>query len=114
MGILGLRLKSTEVIVGLSVNDIKINTSSLGYINKIGRNLLNIKKSKLRPLYADLKSANCVVCGGSGRSLYSLNAAMSQIALSRIGWRNKVVVFLGEICTKLLGNLKDDSKKLYF
>ncbi|MFQ6087131.1 MAG: SIS domain-containing protein, partial [Candidatus Bathyarchaeia archaeon] len=44
------------------------------------------------PLYEDLKSANCVVCGGSGRSLYSLNAAMSQIAMSHIGWRNKVVL----------------------
>jgi len=39
-----------------------------------------------------LKSANCVVCAGSGRSLYSLNAAMSQIAISQIGWRNKVVL----------------------
>ncbi len=44
------------------------------------------------PLYEDLKSANCVVCAGSGRSLYSLNAAMSQIAMSQIGWRNKVVL----------------------
>jgi len=44
------------------------------------------------PLYEDLKSANCVVCGGSGRSLFSLNAAMSQIAVSQIGWRNKVVL----------------------
>src|SRR5512136_2863354 len=43
-------------------------------------------------MYEDLKSANCVVCSGSGRSLYSLNAAMSQIALSQIGWRNKVVI----------------------
>ncbi len=44
------------------------------------------------PLYEALKSANCVVCSGSGRSLYSLNAAMSQIAMSQIGWRNKVVL----------------------
>jgi 6-phospho-3-hexuloisomerase len=43
-------------------------------------------------LYEDLKAADCVVCGGSGRSLYSLNAAMSQIALSQVGWRNKVVL----------------------
>lgn len=43
-------------------------------------------------LFEDLKSADCVVCSGSGRSLYSLNAAMSQIALSQIGWRNKVVL----------------------
>jgi 6-phospho-3-hexuloisomerase len=88
----GLRLKFTDTIVELSVNGIQTNTSSLGYINRIGRNLLSVKKSKLRLLYKDLKSANCVVCGGSGRSLYSLNAAMSQIALSRIGWRNKVVL----------------------
>ena len=43
-------------------------------------------------MYEILKSADCVVCGGSGRSLYSLNAAMSQIAISQIGWRNKVVL----------------------
>ena len=39
-----------------------------------------------------LKAADCVICAGSGRSLYSLNAAMSQIALSQVGWRNKVVL----------------------
>jgi D-arabinose 5-phosphate isomerase GutQ len=33
-----------------------------------------------------------VICGGAGRSLYSLNAALSQIALSQVGWRNKVVL----------------------
>ena len=32
------------------------------------------------PLYEDLRSADCIVCGGSGRSLHSLNIAMSQIA----------------------------------
>ncbi len=35
------------------------------------------------------KSADFVICGGSGRSLYSLNAAISQIALATAGWRNK-------------------------
>ena len=64
----------------------------MGYINRIRDNILNLKKRKLLPLYEDLKSADCVVCGGSGRSLYSLNAAMSQIAMSQIGWRNKVVL----------------------
>lgn len=43
-------------------------------------------------LYEDLKSADCIVCGGSGRSLFSLNAAMSQIAMSQIGWRTKTVL----------------------
>ncbi|UCD96751.1 MAG: SIS domain-containing protein [Candidatus Bathyarchaeota archaeon] len=66
--------------------------SGLEYVNRIRDNLLRIRKNQLESLYDELKSANCVVCGGSGRSLYSLNAAMSQIALSQIGWRNKVVL----------------------
>lgn len=71
---------------------IRNKISHIGYVNRIRDNILDIKRKKLLPLYEDLKSANCVVCGGSGRSLYSLNAAMSQIALSQIGWRNKVVL----------------------
>jgi 6-phospho-3-hexuloisomerase len=43
-------------------------------------------------LFNELKAADCVICGGSGRSLYSLNAALSQIAISQVGWRNKVVL----------------------
>jgi len=78
------------------VSEIKSKISHIGYVNKIKDNILNIKKKKLLPLYEDLKSANCVVCGGSGRSLYSLNAAMSQIAMSQIGWRNKVVLTLDD------------------
>jgi 6-phospho-3-hexuloisomerase len=74
------------------VSEIKSKISHIGYVNRIRDNLFNIKRKKLLPLYEDLKSANCVVCGGSGRSLYSLNAAMSQIAISQIGWRNKVVL----------------------
>jgi 6-phospho-3-hexuloisomerase len=74
------------------VREIRSKISHIGYVNKIRDNLLNIKRKKLLPLYNDLKSANCVICGGSGRSLYSLNAAMSQIAMSQIGWRNKVVL----------------------
>ena len=76
----------------MACGSILTNISSLGYLNRIGRNLISIKRNKLLPLYEALKAANCVVCGGSGRSLYSLNAAMSQMALSRIGWRNKVVL----------------------
>ncbi len=74
------------------MNEIRSNVSEIGYVNKIRGNILNIKKSKLLPLYEDLKSANCVVCSGSGRSMFSLNAAMSQIAMSQIGWRNKAVL----------------------
>jgi len=71
---------------------VKSRISKIGYVNKIRDNILSIKRKDLLPLYEALKSADCVVCGGSGRSLYSLNAAMSQIALSQIGWRNKVVL----------------------
>ena len=74
------------------MSEIKSKVSHIGYVNRIRDNIFNIKRKKLLPLYEDLKSANCVVCGGSGRSMYSLNAAMSQIAMSHIGWRNKVVL----------------------
>jgi D-arabinose 5-phosphate isomerase GutQ len=71
---------------------IKSKISCIGYVNKIRDNIMSISKNSLAPLYEDLKAADCVICGGSGRSLYSLNAAMSQIALSQVGWRNKVVL----------------------
>lgn len=70
----------------------KSKISSLGYVNRIQENILAIRKKELESLYDDLKSADCVICGGSGRSLYALNAAMGQIALATAGWRNKVVL----------------------
>jgi D-arabinose 5-phosphate isomerase GutQ len=71
---------------------VKSKISNIGFANKIRDNVLNIKKTNLAELYEDLKSADCVLCSGAGRSLYSLNAAISQIALSQVGWRNKVVI----------------------
>ncbi len=53
---------------------------NVGFANKIRDNILAINKNSLQPLYEDLKEADCVICSGSGRSLYSLNAAMSLIA----------------------------------
>jgi 6-phospho-3-hexuloisomerase len=70
----------------------KSKISCIGYVNKIRDNILSIRRKDLVPLYTALKAADCIVCGGSGRSLYSLNAAVSQIALSQVGWRNKVVL----------------------
>jgi 6-phospho-3-hexuloisomerase len=70
----------------------KSRISCIGYVNRVRDNILSIRKKSLAPLYDDLKAADCVVCSGSGRSLYSLNAAMSQIALSQVGWRNKVIL----------------------
>jgi len=87
-----LRFKLLEAFLEYGVSEIRNKISHIGYVNKIRDNLLDVKRRKLLPLYENLKSANCVVCGGSGRSLYSLNAAMSQIAMSQIGWRNKVVL----------------------
>lgn len=75
-----------------SVKKINSKVSCIGYINRIRDNLRNVRRRELSPLYEDLKSADCVVCGGSGRSVYSLNAAISQIAISQTGWRNKVVL----------------------
>jgi len=74
------------------VGRIKTKISDLGYVNRIRDHLLKVRRNKLLPLYEDLKSANCVVCSGSGRSLFSLNAAMNQIAMSHIGWRTKVIL----------------------
>jgi len=71
---------------------VKSKISSIGYVNKIQENISAIKRRELSPLFEDLKAADCVICGGSGRSLYSLNAALSQIAVSQVGWRNKVVL----------------------
>ncbi len=70
----------------------KSKISTIGYVNKIRDNVLGIRRNSLLPLYEELKAADCVVCSGSGRSLFSLNAAMSQIAISQVGWRNKVVL----------------------
>jgi D-arabinose 5-phosphate isomerase GutQ len=95
----------------------KDKISSIGYVNKIRDNILSIRRKNLAPLYEALKSADCVVCAGSGRSLYSLNAAMSQIALSQVGWRNKVVLtpddpgFPGKNMYDAAGNLERRYKK---
>jgi D-arabinose 5-phosphate isomerase GutQ len=95
----------------------KDKISSIGYVNKIRDNILHIRRRNLAPLYEALKAADCVVCAGSGRSLYSLNAAMSQIALSQVGWRNKVVLtpddpgFPGKSMYDAAGDLERRYKK---
>jgi len=57
--------------------------SGVEYVKRISDNLLNVKEKNLLPLYEDLRSADCIVCGGSGRSLHSLNIAMSQMAMMK-------------------------------
>ena len=60
---------------------IKRKISGVEYIELISDNMLKMVEKDLLPLYEDLRTADCIVCGGSGRSLHSLNIAMSQIAM---------------------------------
>lgn len=62
---------------------IKRIISGVEYVERISDNLLKVKEKNLFPLYEKLKAADCIVCGGSGRSLHSLNIAMSQIAMMK-------------------------------
>ena len=63
------------------VKKISRTISGVEYVDRINENLLKITTKNLQPLYEALKAADCIVCGGSGRSLHSLNIAMSQIAM---------------------------------
>jgi len=57
--------------------------SGVEYVERISDNLLKMTEKRLFPLYEALRAADCIVCGGSGRSLHSLNIAMSQIAMMK-------------------------------
>jgi 6-phospho-3-hexuloisomerase len=57
--------------------------SGVEYVERINNNLLKMKPKSLLPLYEKLRASDCIVCGGSGRSLHSLNIAMSQIAMMK-------------------------------
>lgn len=70
----------------------KEKISSMGFANKIRDNILAIRKDSFEPFYEDLKKADCIICSGSGRSLYSLNAAASLFTLSKTGSKQKVVL----------------------
>jgi D-arabinose 5-phosphate isomerase GutQ len=63
------------------VTKISLKISGVAYVERISDNLLKMTKNNLFPLYEDLRTADCIVCGGSGRSLHSLNITMSQIAM---------------------------------
>ena len=65
------------------VEKIKRKISGVEYIELISDNLLKMAEKNLPPLYEELRTADCIVCGGSGRSLHSLNIAMSQIAMMK-------------------------------
>jgi len=69
-----------ELHIESGVGEIRGKICGIEYINRIRDNLLDVKMKRLLPLYEDLRSADCIICGGSGRSLHSLNIAMSQMA----------------------------------
>ena len=71
------------------VTRINPKLSGVEYVKQINNNLLILTAEDLRPLYETLRTADCIVCGGSGRSLYSLNIPMSQIAMMK---DHKVVI----------------------
>jgi len=65
------------------VKKVSQKISGVEYVERINANLLKKTAHSLLPLYNALKAADCIVCGGSGRSLHSLNIAMSQIAMMK-------------------------------
>ena len=71
------------------VTKISLKISGAEYVERISETLLKMTKNALFPLYEDLRTADCIVCGGSGRSLHSLNITMSQIAMMK---KPKVVI----------------------
>ena len=73
----------------MKVEKISEKISGVEYVERINYNLLKLKEKNLLPLYEDLRNADCIVCGGSGRSLHSLNIAMSQMAMMK---KPKVVI----------------------
>ncbi len=70
----------------------KSRISSIEFTNRIRDNILAIRKNSLAPFYEELKEADCIICSGSGRSLYSLNAAMSLFTRDQTALRNKVIL----------------------
>ena len=71
----------------------KESISTMGFANKIRDNILAVDKSSFQPFFEDLKEADCIICSGSGRSLYSLNAAISLLTRGKLeGMKQKVVL----------------------
>jgi D-arabinose 5-phosphate isomerase GutQ len=72
---------------------LKESISTMGFANKIRDNILAIDKKSFEPFFEDIKEADCIICSGSGRSLYSLNAAISLLTRGKLeGKQQKVVL----------------------
>ena len=64
----------------------------MGFANKIRDNILAIDKKSFEPFFENLKEADCIICSGSGRSLYSLNAAISLLTRGKLEDKHQKVV----------------------
>ena len=82
-----MRFKEHPTIRGTAtlwmVAKVRKEISGVKYVEQISDNLLKMTEKNLLPLYEELRAADCIVCGGSGRSLHSLNIAVSQIAMMK-------------------------------
>jgi len=72
--------------------NLKSKISSIEFTNRIRDNILAIRKNSLGQFYEEIKEADCIICSGSGRSLYSLNAAMSLFTRDQTALRKKVIL----------------------
>ena len=70
----------------------KTTISTMGFATKIRDNLLAIDKTSFEPFFEDIKEADCIICSGSGRSLYSLNAALSLLTRGQTEGKPQKVV----------------------
>ena len=70
----------------------KSQISSMGFANKIRENILAIDRNSFSPFFDEVKAADCIICSGSGRSLYALTAAMSLLTRGKKDTKQKVVL----------------------
>ncbi len=54
-------------------------SKEVGYINRIIRNVRNVKKSEFNPFFEDLNAADCIILVGEGRSQSALYIGMGQL-----------------------------------
>lgn len=67
---------------------------TIGYVNRIFQNVLNIDQDQLERLYHDITTAGVIVPSGEGRSKGALSIACSEMAKVR---RGKIIVDRGDI-----------------
>ncbi|MDW7987077.1 MAG: hypothetical protein RMI88_07710, partial [Nitrososphaerota archaeon] len=68
--------------------------ASLGYINRIYRNVSNVDLGSLERLLHNIQSAGVIIPLGEGRSKGALSIAMSELSKMRDG---KIVIDRGDI-----------------